>query len=41
MARERNLRKNLAALLKDLRMPTVRAAYRDEAEIARKESLSY
>jgi len=41
MTQERNLHKNLAALLKELRMPTMRGNYRSEADGARRESLSY
>jgi len=36
-----NLRANLYALLKELRMPTVRECYEDEAEQARRQTLSY
>ena len=41
MTQERNLHKNLAALLKELRLPTMRGNYRSEADSARQESLSY
>ena len=36
-----NLRANLVAILKELRMPTVRECYEEAAESARKETLSY
>jgi DNA replication protein DnaC len=41
MVKEPNLHKSLSAYLKELRMPTVRDCYHDEAESARRESLSY
>jgi DNA replication protein DnaC len=41
MVKETSVHKDLASHLKDLRMPGVRQCYREEAERARKESLSY
>jgi len=41
MMRKQDIHKNLVALLKELRMPTVRGCYREEAERARKETLGY
>jgi len=41
MVREPNVHKALTAHLKELRMPTARDCYRDEAGRARRESLSY
>jgi len=41
MSLRSNLRAHLCALLRELRMPTVRECYQEEAERARKETLSY
>ncbi len=41
MSLKPNLRGELLVLLKELRMPTVRECYEDEAKRARKEALSY